>query len=262
MYIGGMRQLLLVTLIFVTSALASQYRLYLRDGGHHSVREHQISGDRVRYYSTERGDWEEIPTELVDLKRTEKERAARNEVLEKEKQFSNEEAAAERELRRIIATIPLEPGVYHLNAENKILPIKIAESAMVTDKKRQILKLLSPVPIVAGKSTVELTGDKSSNAFTDKRPEFYFRLSRSQQFGLIQLSPSKKGARIVETVQVLPVAKDVRYEERKEVEIFRQQLGEGLYKVWPQSDLAPGEYAWIEFTEGEVNLQIWDFRIP
>jgi hypothetical protein len=70
----------------------------------------------------------------------------------------------------------------------------------------------------------------------------------------------KKKSRIVETVQVIPVSKEL-FEERKELEIFRQQLGEGLYKMWPQADLSVGEYAWLEFTEGKANPQIWDFRI-
>jgi hypothetical protein len=61
-------------------------------------------------------------------------------------------------------------------------------------------------------------------------------------------------------VQSIPVSKEL-IEERKEIEIFRQQLDEGLYKVWPQADLPVGEYALIEFTDGQVNLMIWDFRI-
>jgi hypothetical protein len=61
-------------------------------------------------------------------------------------------------------------------------------------------------------------------------------------------------------VQTVPVSNE-KIEERKELEIFRQQLEEGLYKLWPQTDLTAGEYAWIEFTDGQVNLMIWDFRI-
>ena len=49
--------------------------------------------------------------------------------------------------------------------------------------------------------------------------------------------------------------------EDDEVEIFQQQVGEELYKIWPQKPLAPGEYAVIEYTEGQGNTQIWDFRI-
>jgi hypothetical protein len=255
-----MRRLFLCILILVLTVLGAQnYRLYLKEGGHHLVREHKVDGDRVRYYSVERGDWEEIPISFVDLKKTEAELGTRESAAKQERQLIAEEAAAERELRRIVASIPEEPGLFKLGPDNKIITLKLAESTIVTDKKRQALKLLSPIPIVAGKSTVELTGEKSSTIYSERRPEFYLRLSKTQQFALIQLTP-KKGARIVEVVQSIPVSKE-RLEERKELEIFRQQLDEGLYKVWPQADLPVGEYALIEFTEGQVNLMIWDFRI-
>jgi hypothetical protein len=243
------------------SVLASQrtYRLYLTDGGHHTVREHKVIGDRVRYYSTERGEWEEIPTTMVDLKKTDRELNARLEAAKEETRIVAEEAAAEREARRIVASIPLDPGVYKL-IDSKPQALKIAESSIVTDKKRQVLKILSPIPIVAGKSTVEIPLEKSLTVYRgETRPEFYFRLSSVQQFSLVRLTP-KKNVRVVEVVQVIPVSKEY-FEERQEVEIFRQQLDEGLYKVWPQADLPVGDYAWIEFTEGKVNLQIWDFRI-
>jgi hypothetical protein len=246
-------------LVFVAVAAQKSYRLYLKEGGHHTVREHKVDGDRIRYYSIERGDWEEIPLDLVDLKKTDKELGAREQSAKNERQMQAEEAAVEREMRRIVASMPEDPGLYKLDAQNKVIALKLAESTLVTDKKRQALKILSPIPIVAGKSTVELGGEKSTTIYSERRPEFYIRLSKPQQFALVQLS-LKKGARVVETVQTIPVSKE-KFEERKELEIFRQQLEEGLYKVWPQADLAVGEYAWIEYTDGQVNLMIWDFRI-
>jgi hypothetical protein len=49
-------------------------------------------------------------------------------------------------------------------------------------------------------------------------------------------------------------------EEPEVVEIFRKQLDpNGLYKIWPQKPLEPGEYAVVEFTPGKLNMQIWDF---
>lgn len=255
-----MRRFFLSFLIMALAAVAAQnYRLYLKDGGHHVVREHKVEGDRIRYYSIERGDWEEIPTDLVDLKKTQSELSVREEATKAERKMDAEEAAVEREIRRIIASIPEEPGVYHMDEQKKFTTLKLAESTLVTDKKRQTLKILSPIPLVAGKATVEIAGDKAAMIYSERRPEFYIRLSKTQQFALIQLTP-KKGVRIVEVVQTIPVSKE-RIEERKEVEIFRQQLDEGLYKIWPQADLPAGEYAWIEFTDGEVNLMIWDFRI-
>ena len=43
---------------------AATVRLYMKDGSYHSVREYETKGDRVRYYSTERSEWEEIPLDL------------------------------------------------------------------------------------------------------------------------------------------------------------------------------------------------------
>ena len=48
-------------------------------------------------------------------------------------------------------------------------------------------------------------------------------------------------------------------EEPEQVEIFRQQMDDGLYKIWPTTPLEPGEYAVMECTDGKVNIQIWDF---
>src|SRR5215467_13681940 len=41
-------------------------KLVLKDGGFQMVREYQRNGERVRYLSAERGEWEEIPASLVD----------------------------------------------------------------------------------------------------------------------------------------------------------------------------------------------------
>ena len=30
---------------------------------------------------------------------------------------------------------------------------------------------------------------------------------------------------------------------------------------WPEKPMPPGEYALIEYTEGKVNVQVWDFFI-
>jgi len=45
------------------------------------------------------------------------------------------------------------------------------------------------------------------------------------------------------------------------VEIFRQQVADGLFKIWPQKPLEPGEYALVEYTEDKINMQVWDFFI-
>ena len=51
-------------------------------------------------------------------------------------------------------------------------------------------------------------------------------------------------------------------EERSIIPVFTKQLSDnGLYKIWPQDPLPQGDYAVIEYTEGKINAQVWDFRI-
>jgi hypothetical protein len=253
-----MRKSLLALLLLVFTAWAANLKLYLKDGSYHIVREYQVQSGRVHFYSVERSQWEDIPVDLVDLKRTEAEVAERQTQLEKDSQAVAEEEKAQRDLARETSRIPQDPGVYWLEG-NQARVIKLAESAVHTNKGRSILKALSPIPIVAGKGTLELTGAHSSNIFTNAEQELYIQLSETERFGIAKLT-TKGAVRIVENLTFMPVTKEV-VEEPTLVETFQKQLADGLYKIWPKEALAPGEYAVIEYTEGQLNIQTWDFAI-
>lgn len=248
----------LIFLLFGALAWAENFRLYLKDGGFHMVSEYKVEQDRVRYYSIERSDWEEIPSDLVDLKKTEVERKVRADELKKEAALDDAEEKFEREVAREIAQVPVNPGVYFVDS-GKMTEVKTAEVKSVTDKKRSILKAMSPIPIVMGKASLELTGDNATVTVPDEKPNFYFRIGDVQRFGIIRLKP-KKGARQIGFLNVEPVTKQSFF-EMELIDVFRQQLKDNLYKVWPTQPLTPGEYAFVQYVEGEGMIQVWDFRV-
>lgn len=254
-----MRRLLFLSLVFVFTLAAANFKLYLKDGSFQLVREYQVEGDRIRYYSVDRSDWEEIPVALVDLKRTDDETGARKKAIETLQREDEDEKAAEREQRQEILKIPRDPGVYRLE-DGQLRVFKAAEASIHNSKGRNVLKVLSPLPLVPGKATLEIPGERSTEVVKDSSPEFFIQLSEFESFGIVKLTP-QKGVRIVERITVVPVTKE-NMEERDKVEIFSKQLSDnGLYKIWPQESLAPGEYAVAEYTEGKINTQTWDFRI-
>jgi hypothetical protein len=256
-----MRRMLLALMFFAAAAWAVNVKLYLKDGSYQIVREYKVESDRVRYYTVERSEWEEIPLDMVDLKRTETEAAARQAELDKDAKALAEEDAAERATVKEAMRIPETPGVYWIDG-NETKAIKAAESAVHTNKRREVLKALSPIPTVTGKATLEIGGAHSPNVFTNSEQEFYIELSDPERFGVVKLTP-KGAVRIVENLTIQPITREVD-EEPELVDTFQQQLdnnGNGLYKIWPKEKLPPGEYAVIEYTPGKLVAQIWDFAI-
>lgn len=251
---------LILGAVFAGTMPAANSKLYLKDGDFQLVREYQVEGDLVRYYSVERSDWEEIPVAMVDLKRTEAELGERKAALDKQTQIASDEDTAAREIRAEVRKIPQDPGVYSL--ENNALRIFPLADATVHNEKgaTTLLKKLAPLPVFAGKATLEIQGEKSANTVAEKRPEFYFQLSEFQAFGIVKLT-AQKGVRVVEKLTMAAMTKELA-EERTSVEIFQKQLSDnGLYKIWPQEPLEKGEYAVIEYTEGKLNHRVWDFRV-
>src|ERR1700745_3903249 len=79
--IGGLmrhrisRLVLVCALVFAAEVSPAQQlseRLILKDGSFQPVAKYEIKGDRVRYLSAERNEWEEVPNSMVDWAATEK----------------------------------------------------------------------------------------------------------------------------------------------------------------------------------------------
>ena len=90
-----MRRLLLSFLFLPLVLAAANVKLYMKDGGYQLVREFKVEGDRVKFYSIERSEWEEMPVAMIDLKRTQAESQTKQQQIDKQaKEISEEDAAA------------------------------------------------------------------------------------------------------------------------------------------------------------------------
>ncbi len=252
-------RVLIGVFLFAVLAWAENFKLHLKDGTNHLVREYQVVEDRVRYYSIERSDFEELPLELVDLKKTEGERKKQGEDEKKQAVFDDAEEKFDRAMRKEIASVPQEAGAYFAH-ENKMNALQVAEVKVITAKMRSILKVMSPIPIVAGKAVLELAGDNAKVVVPYERPNFYFRIAVEQRFSIVRMKPRKTG-RQVAIWNIEPMTKQVFF-EMELVEVFRQQLDGNLYKMWPTKPLSAGEYAVVQYVEGDGQIQVWDFRVP
>lgn len=105
------------------------HRLILKDGSYQLVREYKIVGDRVKFYSQERSEWEELPTDIVDWDATRKwerdhetpDGEAISPGMQEAQDVDKEEAAARDEEKARMPTVapglelPDEDGVFVLD---------------------------------------------------------------------------------------------------------------------------------------------------
>src|SRR5580704_2808836 len=104
-----MRKLGFLFFAFCFLAGAENVKLYMTDGTDQLVREYHLEGDRIRFYSIDRDDWEEVPATLVDLDKTKAEIKARADSIREQAAAEDAENKAERAARKEVASVPAEP---------------------------------------------------------------------------------------------------------------------------------------------------------
>ena len=252
-------QLVVLVVMGAATVSAANLRLYLKDGGYHMVKEYEVNGDRIRYLSTERDQWEQIPTAMVDLKRTEKEAKEREQQLSEELALQEEEDEARRKQRELLAKIPQNLGGYYISGED-VKQVPQGETVIEDSNMRKIFQLLSPGPIVASKIQVSLDGPTSDFVVEGNRPEFFIRLAKNERFGIVKLKV-KDDKRLARTIEFVPQNPEEYYEDIVWVDIFRDQITDRLFRIWSQEPMEPGEYALIEYTDRENDTSLWPFRV-
>ena len=246
---------------------AAGIKLFLKDGSYELVKSYEVKGDRVRYYSLDRSDWEEIPKSLVDFAATQ-----RVEAEEKVKQAKQLKAAEELENQRFeIPTnsgyqikpgvrLPGDGGVYAFDGARVIHLIQ-DPAKVVTDKKRIALIMVMPGPLLKKQAFVVLPGPKAAVRITVADPVFYVQDSdnwaeHAQLLPLIQ----KKDSRLVEKIQS-GIGLGKSGEKRTDLPLERKQLAASVYELKPLQPLESGEYALGEMLDQKLNIAVWDFGI-
>lgn len=254
--------------LLLTAGLSwASTKLYLKDGTYQLVRSYEVKGDRVRFYSVERSEWEEVPVTLVDFETTrrvaQQEKAEQGKELEQARELGKERFEVPTNAGFQIAPgvrLPQEEGVYAFDGV-RVIRLLQSSGEVVTDKKRRALSLALPGPLLKNRSLVLLEGPKAAVRLSALQPSFY--IQAADGWGArAELVPVKthKDSRIVEKVQSgIGVGKSG--ELRSSIPVERAQLAPGLFRLRPVEPLELGEYALAELVQDKLNLDVWDFGI-
>jgi len=289
--------LLLLALTFGLLALhapAQQLakRLVLKDGSYQLATKWEVKGDRVRYLSAERDEWEELPNSLVDWAATEKfekDRAAgvpAPEAVELDKEAEAERRAEEAKTPQVAIGLhlPEDGGILLLDTfqtQPQLVLLQQNTGELNRNKKTNILRS-AVIPIASSKQTIELDGvhanvqahatlptiyvnldDQNSNVSSQQGPQQPQQPQQPEQpwdrFHIVRVQ-AKKGKRIIGDIKISPLGK--ASQEQNLILTTSQRLTGGWVKLTPANALEPGEYAVVEMLGKDgINTYVWDFGV-
>jgi len=250
------------------SKLPRGAKLVMKDGTSHTVSSYTIQGGRVRYFSTERAEWEEVPASMVDWSATKKaalEAAQQEQALDEK--VKAQEAAEQIAPLDVDASLEILPGVFLPPGEGVfildgrgIFPLHASAATSKLSKKHLIEQVITPIPIVPSQRSIDLPGAHASFRITNASPEFYLRTTDpvEPEVELIQ-AKVHGGKRHIEDVDTLFTQQK---EKRKTVPIQAWEVAKGVYRFTLGQPLKPGEYVLAEVSAKEgMNLLVWDFGV-
>ena len=289
---GLLTATLLLPLALPAFAQELAHRLILKDGSYQLVTKYEMKGDRVRYFSAERDDWEELPTSLVDWPATdkyEKDRAAGSSVPEAaqlDKELEQDHEREEAELPQVAPglRLPENSGVFLLDSfqgESQIVEVQQTAGDVVRNTKGNILRGAIN-PVASMKQSIELDGPHAVVQAHVAVPALYIKIddevaqpspkdsSRSPQPSQQPQQAQQPQGAVVPFDRFRIVHVDVKNGRRIVGDVKRQVTGKisqeqhvvkttitsvsgGWLKLTPTDNLAPGEYAVIEMMGREGN---------
>ena len=266
-------------------ALPRGKKLVLKDGGFQLVRDYQRIGERVRYLSAERGEWEEIPAAMVDWGATAQAAAAEQaeeDALAK-KLHAQEQAQRIETVMDVDASLQVAPGVFLPPGEGMFLidgksvrPLDQVGSQVKTDKKQYLKQVLSPIPIVPSKRNVEVPGTRAGVRVTSGQAEFYLREAPpdpDRTTPIVKSSRPGESGPEVELVRAMVKGNKRQLESikslfgeqveenRNTISIQRWEIAPTVFRFTLSEPLPPGEYALAEILPDGMNLYVWDFGV-
>jgi hypothetical protein len=256
-------------------------RLILKDGTYQLVSKYEINGNLVRYLSSERHEWEEVPYSLVDWPATE--RYAKETAVQRQARITQSAEADAKELAEEEAKTPLVSpgirlpdtgGVFLLDTfEGKPELNELYQNGASINKNTAGNILRGVVnPIATTKRIIELaglhaqvqshvaapviyvalgSGDDSPTEPSAEAAKGHYRIVRCEE---------KNGNRIVGVVNIAiygKVKQDATY-----VEVKLEPISASWVKITPATSMPPGEYALVEVLGKEgINTFVWDFGV-
>ncbi len=255
----------------------AQQKLVFKDGTTEDVAAYEVKGDRVRFKSIDRNEWEEVPLSLVDLVATKKLNAKNTEELRELQKIplgkpggkSRGHAGAPPEKR--VEDVEVAPGVKLSNAYGvyvwdgkQILQLSEAGARSQKDKRNIIINMVAPLPIMKQKTYIQLDGPTSDRPLHTSSPVFYAYLpdGRGGDLSLFRMIVTKSARVLKEVAHSQITGSD---SERSQTFIFTPSIrvAENVYKIFPTKPLEAGEYCLLELTpeQNQFETLVWDFSV-
>jgi hypothetical protein len=243
-------------------------KLFLTDGTFQIVREYQVEGDRVRYWSVERSQWEEIPVKLIDWDATHKAEAeqAKQEAAFKAQLRASDLAARTKDID-VDRSLEIKPGLFlpdgvgfYALQGRLILAMKQSLTTTSLSKSLAVIRILSGIPMIPNRQNLEIPGEHSAFRVSTAEPEFYMRPADDRDPHLELLHAQVKGGhRLLEFVNIHDSGERTRHEQ--EVPIQTWTPARGVFRYTVEQRLEPGEYAFVEIIQNGISEYVWDFGV-